>query len=52
MYVTEGGTHDDRVVVVLLVVVEDLLHGLDTGVRIADVILARLVLLVPVKNLR
>ena len=50
-YVTEGGTHDDGLVPVLLVVVEDLLHGLDTGVLVADVVLARLVLLVPVKDL-
>ncbi len=51
-YVTEGGTHHDRLVVVLLIVVEDLLDRLDTRVLIADVVLARLVLLVPVKDLR
>lgn len=50
-YVAERSTHDNGLVVVLLVVVEDLLHGLDTGVLVADVVLARLVLLVPVKNL-
>ena len=51
-HVTEGSTHDDGLVLVLLVVVVDTLHGLDTRVLIADVVLARLVLLVPVKNLR
>jgi hypothetical protein len=40
-HVTEGGTHDDGVVAVLLVVVEDLLHGLDTWVSITLVGLAR-----------
>ena len=50
-YVTEGGTHDDGLVPVLLVVVEDALNGDDTRVRIANVVLARLVLLVPVKDL-
>ena len=50
-YVTEGSTHDDGLVVVLLVVVEDLLHRHDTRVLVAGVVLARLVLLVPVKNL-
>ena len=51
--VAEGGahTHDDGLVPVLLVVVEDLLHRLHTRVLIADVVLARLVLLVPVKDL-
>lgn len=47
--VPEGGTHNNRVVAVLLVVVEDVLYALDTGV------LGRAVLLlgrrlVPVKN--
>ena len=50
-YVTEGGTHDDGLVPVLLVVVEDALNGDDTRVRIANVVLARLVLLVPVEDL-
>ena len=49
--VTEGCAHDDRLVVVLLVVVEDLLHGLHTGVVVARVVLARLVLVEPVENL-
>ena len=49
--VTEGCAHDDRLVVVLLVVVEDLLHGLHTRVVVARVVLARLVLVVPVKDL-
>jgi hypothetical protein len=49
-YVTEGSTHDDGVVAVLLVVVEDLLHGLDTRVCITLVGLTRR-LLVPVENL-
>ena len=51
-YVTERSTHNDGIVVVLLVVVEDLLNGLNTRVLVTDVVLARLVLLVPVKNLQ
>ena len=51
-HVTERGTHDDGLVPVLLVVVEDALNGDDTRVRVANVVLARLVLLVPVKDLR
>lgn len=51
-YVTEGGTHDDGLVTVLLVVVEDLADGLDTRVLLASVCGAGLVLLVPVKNLK
>lgn len=43
------GTHDDGVVVVLLVVVEDLLDGLDSGVLVALVGLAGR-LLEPVKD--
>jgi hypothetical protein len=50
-YITEGSTHDNGVVVVLLVVVEDLLHGLNTRVLITLVVLAS-VLLVPIKNLK
>lgn len=49
-HVTEGGTHDDGLVTVLLVVVEDLLHGLDTRVLITLVVLAS-ALLVPIKDL-
>lgn len=51
-YVTEGGTHNNGLVAVLLVVVEDLLHGLDTRVALARVVRSGLVLLVPVKDLR
>ena len=36
--VTERGTHDDGVVAVLLVVVVDALHGLDTGVLLRGVV--------------
>jgi hypothetical protein len=49
-YVPEAGTHDDGLVAVLLVVVENLLDGLDTRVIIALVGLAS-VFLVPVKDL-
>ena len=49
-YVAERGAHDDGVVAVLFVVVEDLLHGLHTRVFFALVARARLVLLVPVEN--
>ena len=49
--VTEGSTHDDGLVVVLLVVVEDLLDSLDTRVLLVGVVGAGLVLLVPVKDL-
>ena len=51
-YVTERSTHDDGVVAVLLIVVEDLLDRLDTRVFLALVAGSGLVLLVPVKNLR
>ena len=51
-YVPEGSTHDNGLVSMLLVVVEDLLHGLDTRVLVAGVGGTGLVLLVPVKNLR
>jgi hypothetical protein len=47
--VTEGSTHDNGVVVVLLVVVEDVLDGLDTGVLLSSVI-ALVSSLVPVKD--
>lgn len=50
--VAEGRTHDDRLVVVLLVVVKDLLHGLNTRVIVARIVLARLVLVIPVEDLR
>ncbi len=50
-YISEGGTHDDGFVTVLLVVVEDLLHGLDTRVFVALVGLAG-GFLVPVEDLR
>lgn len=49
-HVTERGAHDDGLVVVLLVVVVDLLHGLDTWVIIALVVLSR-VFLVPIEDL-
>ena len=50
-YVTEGSTHDDGLVAVLLVVVEDLLDGLNTRVLLVGVVWSGLVLLVPVKDL-
>ena len=50
-YVTEGGTHDDGLVPVLLVVVEDTLDRLDTRVFITLVVFARF-LLIEVKDLR
>lgn len=50
-YVAERSTHDDGLVAVLLVVVEDLLDGLDTRVLVANVCRSGLVLLVPVKDL-
>ena len=46
-YVTETRTHDNRVVAVLLVVVEDALDGLDTRIFVALVGLPGL-LLVPI----
>ena len=49
-YVSEGGTHDDGLVTVLLVVVEDLLYGDDTRILITRVVLSG-ALLVPVKDL-
>lgn len=49
-HVTERGTHDDRLVLVLLVVVVDLLDGLDTWVIVAVVILS-CGLLVPIEDL-
>ena len=49
-HVTEGRAHDDGLVAVRLVVVEDLLDGLDTGVLSTRVRLAGL-RLVPVKDL-
>ena len=39
-HVTEGSTHDDGLVAVLLVVVENLLHGLNTWVLITLVVLS------------
>lgn len=47
--VAEGGAHDDGLVVVLLVVVEDLDDGLDTGVVLGGVLLLG-VGLVPVED--
>jgi hypothetical protein len=47
--VAEGGAHDDGLVVVLLVVVEDLDNGLDTGVVLGSVLLLS-VGLVPVED--
>jgi len=47
--VAEGGAHDDGLVVVLLVVVEDLDDGLDTGVVLSGVLLLG-VGLVPVED--
>ena len=49
--VTEGSSHDDGLVAMLLVVVEDFLDGLDTRVFLVGVAGSGLVLLVPVKNL-
>lgn len=49
-HVSERGTHDDGVVVMRLVVVEDLLHGLHTRVLVALVGLPSR-LLVPVEDL-
>ena len=50
-YVAERRAHDNCFVAVLLIIVEDALNGLDTGVLITLVILTG-VLLVPVKDLR
>ena len=50
-HVAERRAHDDGLVVVLLVVVEDLGDGDDTGVFRSLVRWAGLVLLVPVKDL-
>lgn len=47
--VTERGSHDNGLVAVLLVVVEDVLHRLDTGVLLGSVLLL-VVGLVPVKD--
>ena len=46
---SERGTHDNGLVSVLLVVVEDVLHRLDTGVLVGSVLLLRRCL-EPVKN--
>lgn len=50
-YVTERGAHNDGLVTVLFVVVEDLFHGLNTWVFVTLVVLSGS-LLVPVENLR
>ena len=50
-YISERSTHDDGLVVVLLVVIIDLLHGLDTGIIIALVGLSS-VFLIPIENLQ
>lgn len=47
--VTERGTHDDGLVAVLLVVVVDVLHRLDTGVLRGSVV-ALVRILVPIQN--
>lgn len=49
-YVTETGTHDDSLVAVLFVVVEDLSDRYDTRVFVAFIVLASR-LLVPVEDL-
>ena len=49
-YVTERGTHDDSPIPVLLVVVEDLAHGLNTRIVFVLVGGSGLVLLVPIQN--
>jgi hypothetical protein len=49
-YVTERSTHDDGLVTVLLIVVENLLDRLNTRVLFASVVGAGLVLLVPVED--
>lgn len=50
-HVTERGTHDNGLVSVLLVVVEDLLHRLNTWISVALEVLP-CSLLVPVKDLK
>ena len=50
MHVTERSTHDDGLVSVLFIVVEDFLDGLDTRVIIALVGLSG-TLLVPIEDL-
>ena len=50
-HVTEGRAHDDGLVAVRLVVVEDLLDGHNTGILLVSVVRSGLVLLVPVKDL-
>lgn len=40
-HVAEGSTHDDGIVAVLLVVVENLLYGLNTWVLVTLVVLTR-----------
>lgn len=47
--VSEAGTHDDSLVAILLVVVEDGLHGLDTWILLLGVVLLRAGL-VPVED--
>ena len=49
-YVAEGSAHDDGLVAVLFVVVEDLLYGLDTRVFVTLVVLSG-GFLVPVEDL-
>lgn len=49
-HVAERGTHDDCLVAVLLVVVEDLLHRLDTRILISLVVLSG-GFLVPIEDL-
>lgn len=49
-YVTEAGTHDDGLVAVLFVVVEDLLYRYDTRVLVAFIVLSSR-FLVPIEDL-
>ena len=50
-HVSERSTHDDRLIIVLLVIVENLLHRLDTRIFISLIVLPG-VLLVPIKYLQ
>lgn len=49
-HITERGAHDDGLVAILLIIIEDLLYALDTRVVISNIVLSRLVLVVPIQN--
>jgi hypothetical protein len=51
MYVAEAGSHDNSFIPMLLVIVINLLHGLDTRVVVTLVILPG-TLLIPIKDLQ